>query len=143
MTRTQKYKDTNTFHYYNANPKNRITGDCLIRALSVGMGKPYNEVVMELAKLQCETGYDSYQLIDRYLKANGWEKQHQPRKWDDTKYTASEFCEEIVQKDDFKKRFQHIIANVGSHHIVAIVKGKVWDIWNSTGERVGNYWTKI
>lgn len=49
MTRQQKYPDTNTFHFHNANPKGRITTDCVIRAICVATELPYNQVVMELA----------------------------------------------------------------------------------------------
>ena len=37
MKREDKFKDTATFHYYNANPKNRITGDCAFRAISTAL----------------------------------------------------------------------------------------------------------
>ena len=37
MTRQQKYPETGTFHYHNQNPKNRLTGDCIIRAISRAM----------------------------------------------------------------------------------------------------------
>ena len=137
MTRQQKYPDTATFHYHNANPKNRITGDCRIRAISVACEVPYNQVVMDLAKIQCETGYDQCcnQGIDILLKQYGWVKHKQPRKPDNTKYTGVEFCERA-------RTYENYIANIGGHHIVAIVGGKVWDIWDSTGGCIGNYWTK-
>ena len=137
MTRQQKYPDTATFHYYNANPKNRITGDCRIRAISVACEVPYNQVVMDLAKIQCETGYDQCcnQGIDILLKQYGWIKHKQPRKPDNTKYTGAEFCERA-------RKYENYIANIGGHHIVAIVGGKVWDIWDSTSGCIGNYWTK-
>jgi len=35
-----------------------------------------------------------------------------------------------------------VIANIGGHHIVAIIEGRVWDTWNSTDGCIGNYWTK-
>ena len=142
--RKLKYPDTNTFHYYNANPKNRITTDCVIRALSRGMNKPYNDVVMELALLQCETGYDDgdKKLYDTYLKNNGWTKHKQPRKWDNTKYTGEEWCYEVQSVTKVRKSsWDKIIANIGGHHVVAIIDGKVNDIWNSTGGCIGNYWT--
>lgn len=149
MKRQDKYPETSTFHYHNANPKNRITGDCLARAICAALEIPYEQVVMEMAKMQCETGYSSgsNELIDRYLKSKGWKKQSQPRKDDNTKYTGEEFCQQL-QKDpwiftgkenDYKAR---IVANIGCHHIVAIVDGKVWDIWDSTDGCIGNYWTK-
>lgn len=52
MTRQEKYPDTDVFHYYNANPKNRITGDCLYRAIATACEKPYNEVVQDFATMQ-------------------------------------------------------------------------------------------
>ena len=94
MKREQKYPETQTFHYYNANPKNRITGDCRIRAISVACEVPYNQVVMDLAKIQCETGYDqtANQGISILMKKYGWTKCKQPRKPNGKKYTGKEFC---------------------------------------------------
>ena len=92
MKRQQKYPDTDTFRYYNHNPKNRITGDCAIRAISLATEIPYNEVVMGLAKLQCETGYDAMKNISRYMESIGWVKNRQPRREDRCKYTGDEFC---------------------------------------------------
>lgn len=136
MTRQEKYPDTKTFHYYNANPKNRITGDCWCRAICTATGIPYNTVVMEMAELHCKTGYDADDNISRYLESKGWIKCKQPRKKDNTKYTGDEFCRKLAMKD---KKY---IANIGGHHIVAIVDCKVYDIWNSTAGCIGNYWIK-
>ena len=138
MTRQEKYPETRTFHYYNANPKNRITGDCRIRAIAAACEVPYNKVVMDLAKIQCETGYDqcTNQGIDILLKQYGWTKHKQPRKANNTKYTGKEFCLKIAKKN------VRYVANIGGRHIVAIVNGKVNDIWDSTGGCIGNYWTK-
>lgn len=139
-TREQKYPNTETFTYYNANPKNRITGDCVTRALCTALQIPYNQCVMEQAEIQCKTGYDNAtaQGIDYYLRTKGWVKQPQPRKGDNTKYTGKEFCE-MLQK--YRKNV-NIVANIGGHHTVAIIKGKVHDTWNSTNGCIGNYWVK-
>ena len=82
MRRIDKYPDTDTFHYYNANPKNKITTDCVYRAISAGLDIPYNTVVTEMAQLQCETGYDcgDNRLIDKYITSKGWESRPQPKK---------------------------------------------------------------
>ena len=155
MKRQDKYPNTETFRYYNANPKNRITGDCRIRAISVACEIPYNQVVMDLAEIQCETGYDqtANQGISILMKRYGWEKQKQPRKPDNTKYTGGEFCEVqsrwVHDKEAIGVEYKdgiiisdRILANIGGHHEVAIVDGKVWDTWNSTDGCVGNYWIK-
>ena len=140
MKRQEKYPDTTTFHFYNANPKNRITGDCVTRALCTALEIPYNQCVMEQAEVQCKTGYDNAtaQGVDHYLKTKGWTKHAQPRKWDGTKYTGKEFCE-FLQRTGNKK---NIVANIGGHHTSAIINNKVVDHWNSTGKCIGNYWTK-
>jgi hypothetical protein len=137
-SRREKYPDTKTFKFYNANPKGRITGDCRIRAIAMACEVPYNKVVMDLAKIQCETGYDqtANQGISILMKEYGWIKHKQPRKTDNTKYTGKEFCKLLANKN---KRY---MANIGGHHVVAIVDKKVHDIWDSTDGCIGNYWTK-
>lgn len=136
--RTEKYPETKSFHYYNANPKNRITGDCMFRAFTLAMNQDYNKTVMETAELMCKTGYalNDKKGEEQYLKIKGWVKHSQPKKADGTKYTGKEFCKMIADKN---KRY---IAHIGGHHIVAIVDGKVNDIWDSTDGCIGNYWTE-
>lgn len=137
-TRQEKYPETKTFHYYNANPKNRITCDCVARAICTGLNEPYEEVLKGMFEMQLETGYEYTDTkgIEKYLESKGWTKHKQPRKRDNTKYTGKEFCKLLADKN---KRY---ICNIGGHHIVAIVDGKVNDIWDSTDGCIGNYWTK-
>ena len=147
MKRSEKYPDTDVFHFHNQNPKNKFTTDCVIRAISTAAEIPYNMVVMEMAAMQCKTGFDMSEnkLIDRYLKSKGWTLMKQPRKCDNTKYTGKEFCKELMRYDseiagDFD--INRVIANIGGHHIVAIMSGQVWDTWNSTRGCIGKFWVK-
>lgn len=142
MKRSDKYPDTKYFHYYNANPKNRITGDCAFRAISTALGQDYNKTVMEMAELMCKTGYamNDSKGENKYMESKGWVRYKQPRKNDNTKYTGKEFCK-MVQSGIIKHK--RILAHIGGHHVVAIVDGKVWDIWNSTDGTIGNYWVKL
>lgn len=155
MTRRQKYPETKTFHYFNANPKGRITGDCRIRAISLATELDYNLVVMMLAVIQIETGYDqtANQGISILMERLGWEKMPQPRKKNGRKYTGEEFCR--VQQKYLHDKSNHgnewddgivisprIFCNIGGHHEVAIIDGKVCDIWDSTEGCIGNYWYK-
>lgn len=149
MNRRQKYPNTTTFRFYNANPKGRITGDCRIRAICTATNTDYNQVVMDLAKVQCETGYDQCtgQGIDILMKRYGWVKQKQPRKANGKKYTGEEFCK-LLNKE--QTEYEGIVANIGGHHEVAIMpthldrteNWKVFDIWDSTDGCIGNYWIK-
>ena len=133
--RTEKYPNTTTFTYYNANPKNRITGDCTFRAICTALKQTWEQTVMEMAELSCKTGYaiNDTKGIAKYLESKGWTKMKQPRKHDNTKYTGKEFC----------KFFKGTcVANIGGNHVVCIKDGKVHDIWDSTDGCIGNYWVK-
>lgn len=133
--RKEKYPDTETFTYYNANPKDRITGDCVVRAICTALNQDYIETLKEMVDLQIKTGYEygDKKCIEKYMKLKGWIKMKQPRKIDNTKYTGKEFCE--IYKGTY-------VAMIGGHHIVCIRNGKVNDIWDSTGGCIGNYWVK-
>ena len=140
MTRQQKFPDTKTFHFHNANPKGRLTTDCVFRAISTATGIPYADVVRQLAEWQIKTGYDSGddKCYGRYLESIGWVKMKQPRKRDGRKYTGKEWCELLNEELDFRG----MIAHIGGHHVVAISGCQVWDTWNSTDGCIGNYWIK-
>jgi hypothetical protein len=137
MNRQQKYPETSTFHFFNANPKNRVTGDCTFRAISTALRQSWEQTVKEMCEMSIETGYacNDKKGIERYLKSKGWIKHSQPRKADNTKYTGKEFCERA-------RDYENYVAIIGGHHIVAIIDGKVWDTWDSTDGCIGNYWTK-
>lgn len=139
--RTDIYPDTDTFICYNANPKNRITGDCTFRAISTAMEMPWNEVVMEMAELSCDTGYaiNDKKGIERYLTKKGWVKMKQPRRRDNTKYTGKEFIEEIVREQYYD---EPIIVSIGGHHLTCVCANHFMDIWDCTDKSVGNYWIK-
>ena len=70
MRRQQKYPDTKTFHFYNANPYKRITGDCITRAITTALEIDYKVAVLLGAAVQIETGYDNAtaQGIDYLVK---------------------------------------------------------------------------
>lgn len=137
MTRQQKYPDTATFHFYNANPHNRLGGDCAIRAISTAMKQSWEQTIREMTEIGIKYGYvvNDKNTIAKYLQSKGWIKHPQPKKADGTKFTGTEFCERA-------RNYENYIANIGGHHIVAIVNGKVNDIWDSTNGCIGNYWTK-
>lgn len=134
-SRRDKYPSTDTFEYYNANPKGRITCDCVARAVSTALNEPYEQVIREMFKVQIETGYEytDVKAIAKYMESKGWIKNKQPRKADNTKYTGKEFC----------KVFKGTcLANIGGHHTICIKNGKVYDTWDSTDGCIGNYWIK-
>lgn len=142
MNRAEKYPNTKYFTYLNQNPKNKFTGDCVIRALSTAMEKPYNDVVIDLAYMQCRYGYDigDPRLYDKYLVENGWKRYKQPKKDNNKKYTGIEWCEflQFWNHPDW----QRIVANIGTGHVVAIINGKIIDTWDSSSGCIGRMWIK-
>lgn len=145
MKNQDKWAETNTFHYHNQNPKNRITEDCVVRAISAALEQDYNQTIVEMAQMQAKTGYafNGSKGIDKYLQSKGLIKHKQPRKSDNTKYTGKEWCTLLSNSNDLPK---NIVANIGGHHAVCIKshegRYKVWDTWNSTEGCIGNYWVK-
>lgn len=105
-----------------------------------------------MAEMSCKTGFmlDENNMIDRYMKSKGWTRCKQPRKYDGTKYTGKEFCQTLmhpIYSEELNlttKGFElnRVLANIGDHHIVAIMSGQVWDIWNSTSKTIGIVWVK-
>lgn len=127
--------DTATFKYYNANPRNKHTTDCVVRAICAALDQSYEQTVRELTELWLKTGYEmgEAKCYGKYLELKGWVKYKQPRKPDNTKFTGKEFV----------KIFKGVcVANLGGNHTVCIKDGKVLDIWDSTDGCIGNYWTK-
>ena len=137
MKRQEKYPNTDTFTYFNANPHNRKGGDCVVRAIATTLEQSWETTVQELTLIGIKYGYvlNDKSCYEKYLASKGWIKHPQPRKYDNTKYTGKEFCKKRLVAD-------RCIAHIGGHHLVAIVDSKVLDIWDSTEGCIGNYWTK-
>ena len=123
------------WQYFNANPMNKNTTDCVIRAICGATDREWMDVLMEMTKYGAERCMmlDDPDLYPQYLKDTGWKKHAQPKKKNGQKYKAAEWA----------PKFKGVaVAHVGDHHMVMISHGKVWDTWDSTGGIVGNYWTK-
>lgn len=134
--------NTDTFTYTNVNPKGKHTDDCTIRALSLAMEKPYEDVYKELFMTSLKTGYfiSAKENIAKYLKEEGWIKMPQPRSLNNKRMRASEWC--FNRLSTITPKSDRIIANLGQCHIAAIINCKVCDIWDSSIECIGNYWIK-
>ena len=128
-------QNTNTFTFYNANPKGKKTTDCVVRAICTALDQTYEKTVKELTDMWLETGYDlcDVKCFGKYLEAKGWKKQKQPRKENNRKYTGEEFT----------RIFKGVcVANIGGGHTVCIKSGNILDIWDSSEGCIGNYWIK-
>lgn len=138
MKRQEKYPNTKWFEFFNANPKGRLTDDCVVRAMVKAIrpviGISYEGALKMLYESSLESGYsvNSKQNFSRVFKKFGFVKMNQPKHDDNTKLTGKEFCEK------FNKGCY--ICIIGGHHITAVVDGKIYDTWDCTDKTVGNYW---
>lgn len=74
--------NTSYFEYYNANPKNKHTTDCVIRAICTALNQTYEQTLRELTELQIKTGYDMSEVkcYGKYLESKGWMKKSSQEK---------------------------------------------------------------
>ena len=153
MKRENKYPETQQFVFQNVNPRGKFTADCVIRAIAGATGLDYDLVLMMATVVQIETGYamNTNEGINALMKKLGWEKQKQPRKDDNTKYTGKEWCD-YLSINDKHALIGPIVANIGGSHTVCIkptnhgdgynCRYKVHDTWNSTRGCIGMFWVK-
>ena len=130
--------NTAYFTYHDANPKNKCTGDCVIRAISTAMNLTWEEVSENLFKymMKYKQMMSDPKCYTKYLEDNGWIKCSQPKKVNNTKYTGEEFCDRIASS-----KYVYI-CHIGSHHLTVIKDNKVMDTWNCSRDKVGVYWKK-
>ena len=119
MKRKDKYPETASFIYHNQNPKNKITADCVIRAVSLALDQDYNETIKEMCNLMIKTGYayNDDKGIDAYLKEKHWIKNKQLRHEDNTKYTGDQFATWLSLNFP-RGEIGNVFCNIGSHHVV-------------------------
>lgn len=144
------------FVQFNANPKEKKTTDCVIRALTVALNKPIKDVISGLTDIYLKKGYfiTDKKCIEQYLKNEGYIKQKQVRYPEDAgklankKFTGKEFC--VYLNNITTDISETIIATIGTGHITIFVnKGtkdnkdyKIVDSWDCSNKCVGNWWTR-
>lgn len=119
---------------YNANPdKNRI-GDCVIRAISTALEKPWEDVYIDL----CLDGLIQHELPNadglwgEYLKRKGF-KRGILNCDEGVCVTVEQFCQDHPQG---------VYLLCPTNHIVAVIDGKFYDTWNCGDETINYYWRK-
>ena len=120
--------------YMNMNPIKRNTNDCVVRALSLVMGKSWEDIYLELAY----EGLSLYDMMEanstwgNYLKKNGFIQSVLPNTCP-LCYTLRDFC-----KDN---PYGAYIVATGSH-VIAVIDGDYYDITDSGNEIVTYFFYK-
>lgn len=126
--------------YFNLNPLEKRTGDCVVRAMAYATGQSWDDAYWEL----CHKGYDMAQMPSwnstwwGFLKDNGFTRHVIPDTCPDC-YSVEDFCADHP-KGVYVLFIPH--SSEDSGHVVAVDNGNVYDIWDSTGEIPLVYWQK-
>lgn len=109
--------------YANTNPKNRIVDDCVIRALSLALGKSWDEIHYALAK---QSYFDkdimnANAVWGKYLQDIGVERHNLPDK--------CPLCYSVRDFTNEHKKGVYILCS-GSH-VIAAIDGDWYDTFNS------------
>ena len=123
------------FKEHNANPKNKNTCDCVIRALTMATGDTYENVYKELFSISLKTGYmlNEKRVEDKYLEAHGFIKMKQPKKNDGTKYKINEI--RLLTSAS-------VIVIRCANHLTCVKDGVLIDTWNCGNKTINNYYIK-
>ena len=120
--------------YYNPNPMQKNTGDCVIRALCKITNKDWYYIYIQLSILgfmHCDWG-NKNEIWGMFLKKIGYERHVIENTCPDC-YSVSDFCKE--------HNSGKYILSTGSHTI-AVINGDIYDAWNSLNELPIMYWCK-
>lgn len=111
------------FIFANPNPDELFNGDCVIRALSIALNKPWDDIYLDL----CTLGFimkdmqNADAVWGKYLIENGF-KRYILNNECDTCYHLRDFC------DDFPEG-TYVIAT--GTHAVAVIDGDYYDTADS------------
>ena len=131
------YRETDIFHFHNANPKCRNASDCVARAISVALSQDWETTIRELTELGIKRGlvFNEPKCYDAYLESKGWQKMKEPRDKNNKKIRVAQYLKTPGAKGGV------ILAHVGSHHLTVIVDGVVWDTWDCSLQTMHTYYT--
>lgn len=123
------------FIRYNNNPKEKRTGDCIIRALALALNKSWKEVYTDLFNLSIKMSLivTDPKVFKKYLKDLGYMQEKMPKTLDNKRYTVEEFIDDIAHKN-----MTYIISI--AKHVTVIKDKKLYDTWDCSHKCVGNYW---
>lgn len=115
-----------SFVTMNPNPINNITGDCVIRAISIVEGRTWDDIFIDLMlkSFEMKDIPSANSVWSSYLHDIGYSRHIIPDTCPDC-YTVQEFTQDNPMGD--------FILATGSH-VVAVKDGDFYDTWNSGGE---------
>lgn len=122
------------FIFYNPNPAGKLVGDCVIRAISKLIDKPWEDTYIELSiyALMMFDMPSSNNVWGSYLHDKGFKRYIIPDTCPEC-YTVKQFCLD-------NPHGEYLLA-IGTH-VVTAEDGNYYDAWDSGEEIPIYYWKK-
>lgn len=118
--------------YANPNPEQKDVPDCVIRAISIALNKPWEEVFIELSTMAyfCHSIISHNYVWGKYLYWLGF-----------IPFMIPNICPECITIKIFSEIFDKgtYIIGTGSH-AVAVIDGNYYDTWDSGDEQPSFFW---
>lgn len=120
--------------YYNPNPEKNVTGDCVVRALTLVLNEDWDTAYIGI----CTQGFlmkvmpATNSVWGAYLRQKGFVRLQIPNTCPDC-YTVRDFCNEN-QNGTF------LLAT--GEHVIAVIDGNYYDGWDSGDEVPIYFWKK-
>ena len=114
-------------------PSKKKRGDCVVRAIAIALGLPYEAIFKDLCNLAMETGFfpNDDETFGLYLKQHGWVKNKPQR----NTYGRLKTLEHFDSKG--------ITAIVKTRsHLVCVSEGKIFDTYDHKFSCANSYWIK-
>lgn len=120
------------FRYENANPFSNRVGDCVVRAISKAMGKPWEEVYIELSIQGYLMGdiMNANAVWDKYLRNNGF-----------TRSAVQCDCSSIAEFAEAHPQGAFVVGT--GTHATALIDGAIYDIWDCSEEQPIYFYRKM
>lgn len=122
------------FEYCNLNPHGLRVGDCVVRAISKALGKPWEDVYLELSIQGYLMGdiLSSNAVWNEYLKRAGFSRGIVPSD-----------CPHCYNIEDFAAEHSQGTYIVGTGtHATTVINGVIYDIWDCGQEQPLYYYYK-
>lgn len=123
--------NSKNYQYYNANPSDKVTNDCVIRVLSLAYDKTWITVFDELTSIARESFdvLNSKEVYTKYLEL------HQ------AEYIKTMTKYHRLSGGDFADQYQEGIYILRmSHHLTVCKQGIIYDVFDCTDKMVYNAW---